>query len=471
MNNKPFFWIVVPSIGFALCQSFAWAASVSPEQNRNIGRYTQEALQAFTEGQYEKAQQSFQSVLKLDPKDPVAQKGLRQCRAKIRARKPFNPKIDPPSVKTVKKYIRKQDWMNAIEDVQWILSRSPLDAGAIQSQNEIAASLKKREFESEEGSFDQSALQGYSHYLNRRYGEASSAWRKAAELSPSDKDRSRLSAYADKAEALHQEQVRSETLLTERARAKAALEAGNEEEAVRAWKKILEVSPDDIQAKEGVAKAGDSTRRKNKNQLIALYAEEGAALFKEGKNIASLKNWEAVAEIDPENPKAKDYIHRIRSKGVVKKPTPLQAWKAASAKPAPAPVPTPAPALSKEDEGDEMEAPEPAAKPSVDADAESGADSGSQYDKGAALFKAGNLDGAERVFRKILDKNPQDAKASEWLERIRANRSDEADDHYNQGLLAYAQGDTKQAIRERKAALQINPDHVSSKRALQRAMK
>jgi tetratricopeptide (TPR) repeat protein len=245
MNNKPFFWIVVPSIGFALCQPFAWAAAVSPEQNRAIGRYTQEALQAYTEGQYEKAQQSFQSILKLDPKDPVAQKGLRQCRTRIRARKPFNPKIDPPSLKTVKKYIRKQDWMNAIEDVQWMLSRSPLDAGAIQTQNEIAAALKKREFESDEGGFDQAALQGYSHYLNRRYGEAAASWRKAAELSPSEKDRSRLSGYADKSEALHQEQVRSETLLAERTRAKAALEMGSEEEAVRAWKKILEVSPDD----------------------------------------------------------------------------------------------------------------------------------------------------------------------------------------------------------------------------------
>lgn len=466
MDNKPFFGILVSSLLLAVPPLHARKAP-SPEQNRTIGRLTQDALQAYSDGQYGKALQDFQSVLKLDPKEPVARKGLRLCRYRIRHQRPFRPRVGQPDAKSVRRFVRKKDWMDAIEDVRWILDRSPLDPDALQAQNEIAAALQKKQFESDDGSADQAAYQGFAHYLNKRYGDAAAAWRKAAELSPRDKEK--WSAYADKAEALHQEQVREETLLTERARAKAALDSGNTEAAIDAWKKILAVKPDDVLAKEGLDKASDALHRRNRSQLASLYGEEGAAQFKEGRYVSSLRNWEAVQEIDPDNARAKDYIRRIRSKKAVKKPTPLEAWKAAAAKSAPEPAAVSKPVVPEPAESEETETvSEPASEPREEPAAPA---SSARYGKAVAMYKKGNYEGALQAFQKILNRDPKDSEAADWVERIKAERSDKADDLYNQGLLAYAQGDTKGAIRQWKAALRIDPENAGSKRALQRAMR
>ena len=70
------------------------------------------------------------------------------------------------------------------------------------------------------------------------------------------------------------------------------------------------------------------------------------------------------------------------------------------------------------------------------------------------------------ILQNILERNPEDAKASELLEAIEEEQKDKAQKRYTQGSVKYAEGNVDEALKEWHEALKIDPNHAPTLKAL-----
>jgi tetratricopeptide (TPR) repeat protein len=88
------------------------------------------------------------------------------------------------------------------------------------------------------------------------------------------------------------------------------------------------------------------------------------------------------------------------------------------------------------------------------------------YRRGQQYLSEGRYDEANEAFERYLAARPDDAKAQQSLEDARAKQREAAENAYREGLTHWAQGDLVRAKDLWEKTLRIDPDYVKAKQAL-----
>lgn len=90
-------------------------------------------------------------------------------------------------------------------------------------------------------------------------------------------------------------------------------------------------------------------------------------------------------------------------------------------------------------------------------------------EKGLRYYEIGDYLNARSTFRQVIEKEPNNITARNYLDRIEAELSEGIEELFNMGMVRYTSGDYEQAIIEWKKILDIDPDHKSAKEYIQKA--
>lgn len=461
------------TVSFACILLFSFSAllhSYTSDEQKIVNEFLDTAFNAYVDEDYKKAMLNFQRVLQMNPKDKVALRGLKQCKSRLRKKENYLAKGEQKKLKEAKKLIRREKWIDAIDILFGVLSRVPNQVEALELQNEIGISLKQKMSLIATSSVDRLIYQGVISYLNKQYAEAVKSWKDALVIAP---DNVKLTVYVEKSEQLIRENARYDAVILGRSRAKSFFDSGKYEEAVDAWKRLLEFEPNDEEAQKELAKAQELMNSISMESMIGERYDKGLSLYLQGNFPESLKEWESILTINPENEVAKDYVKKIKAKmsisggEVYKKIEKVESKKESG--------------LGEKDKEkvviisssstESVVKTEPAIK--VEPTVESAAPSAKlektvvdSCEQGITLYKNGQYQESVEFFEKYLNKNPSDGKAKEWLEKVRKEQSDKAEKHYEDGILAYSEGNTNKAIEKWQRALKIFPNHAASQRSL-----
>ena len=283
------------------------ALALLPEEQRALNAYLDGAFSAYVEKDYDKAMMNFQKVLQIDPTDLAALTGMEQCRKKLERIHKDENKDALKTTKEIKKLIRQEKWLDAIDHVSLILARLPGQPETLKLQTEIEAQLRQKMAKNPAG-VDAIIYQGTLYYFQKRFDQAVKVWRDAASVS---KDEFKVSIYIERALRASKENERQDTMVSGRNRAHAAFESGNYEEAAETWRKILEFDPYDQEAKAEFSKAQGMADKKSRESLIGEHYDRGLALFTQGNYAESLGEWQSILSFDPQNEVAQNYVDRI----------------------------------------------------------------------------------------------------------------------------------------------------------------
>ena len=210
----------------------------------------------------------------------------------------------------------------ALAAVDRALAVAPEDAEALSTQNDLRSALARQQQDRQaEASAASWVSQGRDHLAAGRYGEASSAFRKALDLRPSGEARDllataqeRLRADLERAQA---EQDAAERAAAATARLKQAgdLEtAGDLPAALELLQSVLALDPSNAAAlamqRRVLAAQSAGEQEAAKRQQVEHWLQQSQADF-DARNVdASLAAANRVLALDPDNATAREYILR-----------------------------------------------------------------------------------------------------------------------------------------------------------------
>ncbi len=281
---------------------------------KRISSLLESAFDAYVDEDYERSIMNFQRVLQLNPKEKSAQRGLKQSQKMLQAKQEVVLQSERERIQQARKIIKREKWLDAMDIINSVLSASPNNREAVEIQNMLAADFRERMSDPNASPGNDLVYQGMIHYLNKRHEEAIKVWKQAAAVRPEE---FKIVIYVERAEQALKEKDRYEVLVVGRSRAKAYFSSGNFEEAMKIWKKILEYTPDDAEARESLAKARTESLKNSRSSVIGDHYDKGLEFFNGGKFDESLSEWKSILEIDPENEVARDYVERIREKSAM----------------------------------------------------------------------------------------------------------------------------------------------------------
>jgi superkiller protein 3 len=298
---------------------------------------------------------------------------------------------------------------------------------------------------------------GSQDFLATDYLAAIQKWRKAQAL---DKDNKVVSDLVDTAQA--QLKLQSEDF---NAKAKAAWEAGNKEEAIQDWAAALDRDGDNAEAQKGLDGAKDEAQK-----LKTYYQADADKALADGRIAKARESAVKLASLD--KGAGKDLNDKIQA-AVSKRVDSAEA--AADAAAQKGDLAAEVDALQGASEADpansdltlKLNQAKVALRQALDA-ALAAAD---------AADKAGKGEEALKQYRKALSLQPGNETARDGAKRFagkaKAKGADPVavDDWYYQGVYAYAAGDTDKAVLLWKKVLAAEPQHRLAKEALDRAEK
>ncbi|MCP3964701.1 MAG: AAA family ATPase [bacterium] len=202
------------------------------------------------------------------------------------------------------------------------LAVAPEDAEALATQDDLRTRLARQEQDQQvEERASSWVSQGRDHLTAGRYGEASSAFRKALDLRPSDEVRDllataqeRLRAALEQAQAEQDAAERAATA-TSRLRQAADFEsAGDLPAALELLQSVLALDPSNAEAlvMQRRVLAGQSTGEQEdaRRRQVERWLQQSQADFDAQKVDASLAAANRVLALDPDNELARQYILR-----------------------------------------------------------------------------------------------------------------------------------------------------------------
>lgn len=181
-----FFFLFTPS---------AIYPELNDEQRGMINQCLDAAYSAYVKDDYEKAYMNFRNVLQMDPQDETALRGFKRCGKKLEKKLKERKK----RVKTIRKFVRQEKWIEAIDMLYEFMEKNPGMPDAVEIQNSIAATFQKSISEAEPGTPHQMICQGFSFYLVKKYDEALRVWKEASGML---KDDAKVKRYVAKAEEM-----------------------------------------------------------------------------------------------------------------------------------------------------------------------------------------------------------------------------------------------------------------------------
>jgi TolA-binding protein len=361
----------------------------------------------------------FQGVLKLDKGNISAQKGLKGAMEKRREAVEKRRAQEGPALDGARKAVDRGDWAEAAERLEAVLGRQPDHPEALALREKIRSRMSKQLARSKPQSGDWYYAQGLLSYMDRDWLKAVDSWTQVVAFNPDQV------GLVDKIEATkvklkRQEQENKIQFL--QSVAFESLRKSDYAEAIRSWEGLLALDPENVQAKEGIIEAKKALfeqKRRGRQEEVQRLTEQAMDAYIERNKTKSIALWNKVLELDPDSTLAREYLRRIGGS-------------------------------------------------SGAGEATTGGPSG--YEKAMRFMADGRLSEAIEYLERYAAKYPGDQKARAALDDAKAKQKALADKAYQDGLLAYSQGDAPGAITQWQSALRADPDYQRARQAIIKAM-
>lgn len=252
-------------------------------------------------------------------------------------------------------------------------------------------------------------------------------------------------------------------------RAREALDSGDYLEAIASSEKVLERDPEHIEAKHLKTRAMEMLDKAQcRTAEIGVHSSRGLEFYLAGDYAKAIAEWEAVLQLDPDNPEAVQNLRRIRARleemvtewltraeGYMRE----EKWGAA--------IRQCELVLSQDPQNLRAQEIRRVASRRLEEYKED------LLQRGERLYRARKYIDAEATFLTLLRLDPKNAQAREWLERIRAQRRDVGkkmvSELYMKGVEFYTKEDFSTAIFYWTKVLELDPNHKNAQRNISRA--
>jgi tetratricopeptide (TPR) repeat protein len=449
------------------------------------GEYFEQGLADYGAGNYRSAMENLSEALFLDPTNKKAKEYLEKAGKKLleevetareSERREILRKAQTMLVEQKKKvkenydrglkHFKQNELLRASEEFNAVLEIKPEHKEAKKHLELIGKRLEdivnKGEFK---GVNELYYAQGVVFYINGEWLKAIAEWANALRLDPSNEELSEFIKIAEKKKGEEEVFEKAEVLYRD---GLAHYNEGKIDEAIEDLEEATKINPEHTKAQDYLAKAREkvTTKKEEKEQrtrreIVDRHYFQGIDYYAEGKFEKAVKEWDEVLSIDPEHKGAKEYIKKARDK-------------IASAN-----------SRSKERE------------PTVRRPEEEKIEA--YYKQGINYYLAGEFREAIRQWEEVLRMEPSHKGAREYMakakERLKISEegigyppyeegveeyvkelekngtTDKEKEeliavHYQDGLVAYAQGDLSQAMKEWQIVLKLDPGHKKARRAL-----
>jgi tetratricopeptide (TPR) repeat protein len=381
----------------------------------------QDGLEAMMDDRYEDAVRSFQSALQYDKNNQAAQRGLKGAQQKLQEQIEKRRAGERPALDAAKKAMGREDWPEAVDRLDAVLERQPDHPEALALRQKIRARMSKQFEKAKNQSSDWYYAQGVLSYIDKDWLKAVDSWDQVVSFDP---DRVGLVSKIEQAKRKLAAREREDKTALYQSVAFDSLKKGDYPEAIKNWQQLLELDPDNAQAKEGVAeaqKAWGEQKKRNQQEEIQKLSEQAMDAYIERNFKASRGLWNQILQMDPENTLAQDYLRRMQGQGGY-------------------------------------------------AGASGAAPQQSGYDKALSFLSDGRYPEGIEYLERYVAKYPADKKAQASLDDAKAKQKGLADKAYQDGLMTYSQGDVQGSISHWQDALRTDPDYQRARQAIIKAM-
>lgn len=272
---------------------------VKARQKKIIQGYMRSAERYFKKGDYKNAVFYYEKVLIRNPRYPDLRKKIQHAKKCLKT-------------KTTDKYFRvgmrayeKKDYLTAL--IEWSKAQDIMS-----SYKQVGKWLKKVNKKLTYAKNSRQKNKGRKNtapyfskgleYLKRgKYRKAINIWNKLLTENPGDV---RIKKYLEKAQKKMEKEIRD--LLQQ---AKMCLQSKDLVSAVRKWKQILKMDPENQDAREHL----ETNKAKMAATANELYLK-GVQNYVENKLVEAFSDWDDVLVLDPQNQKAAENLERVRKK-------------------------------------------------------------------------------------------------------------------------------------------------------------
>jgi tetratricopeptide (TPR) repeat protein len=405
---------MTPPRAFLLALLLAVPAAAAPSNPLDL---LQEGLEAMMDERYEAAAAAFQNVLQYEPANVAAQRGLKTAQQKVQEGLERRRAGEKPALDAARRAMGRKDWAEAAARLGDVLARQGDHPEALALRRKISALMTKQMEKSRPQSGDWFYAQGVLSYMDGDWLKAVDSWDQVVAFDP---DRAGLVENIERAKQNLQVREREEKIRFHNAVAFEGLKKGDYAEAIRQWEALLALDPGNLQAREGVAearRAREAQALRDRQEEVQKLSEQAMDAYINREQKKSRALWNQVLALDPENGLAREYLKRMGGGGSA-----------------------------------------------------GGAPSASGYEKAMDFLADNRYAEAIEYLERHTARNPGDQKARASLEDIRAKQKTLADKSYQDGLMAYSQGDVQGAITHWQTSLRTDPDYQRARQAIIKAM-
>ncbi len=251
------------------------------------------ANKAMYQGNYKEAITKWQSILALLPKDEKALLGLEEA----------NKQLDIVNFNILAlDYLKIGAYKDAIQEWEKILKFEPEH---VQAQEGIQ---KAKAAEEKQKKINLLHSEGLALFNKENYSEAISMWQRVLVLDPDNLKAKQNIQNANEANALLVK--KEQTIKSLHANAKNSLKAKDFEVAIFNWNKLLDLDPENQNAKQGINQANKGLE---KSQIIKSLHTKANNFFEKEMYQDAMKQWKSVIELDSSDKKAKEGILKVET--------------------------------------------------------------------------------------------------------------------------------------------------------------
>ncbi|MFN0118324.1 MAG: tetratricopeptide repeat protein [Elusimicrobiota bacterium] len=391
------------------------------------------AFSAYMDGNDKAAMGYFEEVVRLNPSNEAAKKGLEKVKVRLKKAGEIEKEkaLTLAKAKTAegKGFLRNGDVVGAIDSFHSATNAVPNYAPA---EGELKTIKKEmlRNSEKKRVNLTQWALaRGTLAYLEKDWAKAYRIWSERLRIDKSDVVLSNANA---RAENNFKRLMIAEQEEFFRRGARAFYGQGMYEQAKISWEKVLALRGDDQEALEGMARSEQAVlaaQGKGKDNQMTDLLEEGLQQYANQNWTKALSVFQQLSEMESGFTTAKEYIVKINAhleNRVYSPASTAGTWK-----------------------------PNKASN-----------QSNSPLD---LSDKNENVTESKKELEKQLNRDPGNIKVQQELDKVVKQQEDEGERIYKDGLIAYSQGNRALAMEHWKKVLIVNPEHKKASAALKKA--
>lgn len=428
---------IVKSLGLLVLVSllsaplFAAYSSIETPEDRILAK----GFASYMDGNNKQALSYFEEVIRLNPRNSAAQKGLEKAKVRLKkmedADREKSKWLAKAKYKEGRDFLRGGDIVAAIDAFQVAIDADPQHKASI---SELAAIRKKMEKSTDRRRLNLSNYaytRGTIAYLDRDWSKAWRVWSERLQVEPNNVVLANATA---RAESKFKKMMMTEQEDFFRRGARAFYAQGLYKESQVSWTKVLALRPDDMEALEGKVRSEEAILRaegKGRDNEMHDLLEQGLEYYASQNWRKALSVFEQIVRLDPSFDTAKEYIAKLNRH--------LEA---------PDYIPS-----SVASGGNWREN-----KPS---------NQGNESVKIPDNLE--NFSASKKELVSQLNRDPSNIRIQQELDRVSKMQEEKCEEIYKDGLIAYSQGNRGLAIQEWKKVLVMDPEHKKALAALRKA--